>query len=122
MYAVNFASLFVVIPISLLLALSFFVLLAVRKTEGNALKSFGKVTASLLWLACLVLFLAAFQTPGYKRPCRGPIQQKLKMSDNMPMMMQREQMKPPQDKMPLAKPGAKESKPCGNKGIVFKAE
>jgi len=120
MCMVNLASLFVIIPISLLLTLSFFVLLAVRKVEGNALKTFGQVAVSLLWLASLILFLGAFQMPGRMR---GPMPAKARMGGNMPMTMQREQVKIPADKAPSAKPGVKEGRPCGgNKGIVFKAE
>jgi len=115
----SLASLFVVVPVSLLLTISFFVLVTARKVEGNALKIFGQVVVSLLWLAALVLFLGAFQMPGYNR-MRGPMHQKAKMGGNMPMMMQREQVKLPSDNATLAKPKAKEGKPCGNKGVVFK--
>jgi energy-coupling factor transporter transmembrane protein EcfT len=117
----SLASLFVVIPVSLLLALSFFVLVTVRKVEGNALKTFGQVVVSLLWLAALILFLGSFQMPG--RMIRGPMHQKAKMGGNMPMIMQREQVNLPSDNASLAKPGAKAGKPCGgNRGIVFKAD
>jgi len=116
----SLASLFVVIPVSLLLALSFFVLVAVRKVEGNALKTFGQVVASLLWLAALILFLGSFQMPGRMR---GPMHQKARMGGNMPMTMQREQVNLASENAPLAKPGVKAGKPCGgNKGIVFKAD
>ena len=46
-----------IIPISMLLTVSFFVLFAVRKVETKALKTFGYVVAALLWAAATVVFL-----------------------------------------------------------------
>jgi len=50
--------LFAIIPISLLLTVSFFVLIAVCKTENKGLKAFGYVIAALLWLAVILAFSA----------------------------------------------------------------
>ena len=49
---------FVVIPISVFLTISFFVLFAARKVETQGLKAFGSVVAAVLWLAIAVLFSA----------------------------------------------------------------
>ena len=46
-----------IIPISMLLTVSFFVLFAVRKVETKTLKTFGHVVAALLWVAATVVFL-----------------------------------------------------------------
>lgn len=43
-----------IIPVTILLTVSFFVLFTLRKTEG-ALKAFGFVIAALLWLSALMI-------------------------------------------------------------------
>ncbi|MBF0522578.1 MAG: hypothetical protein HQL24_05925 [Candidatus Omnitrophica bacterium] len=48
--------LFAIVPISVLLTISFFVLFAVRKVEIHGLKAFGYVVSALLWMAALLLF------------------------------------------------------------------
>jgi hypothetical protein len=50
--------LFAIIPISLLLTVSFFVLVTVYKAENKALKAFGYVIAALLWVAVILVFSA----------------------------------------------------------------
>jgi len=54
--------LFAVVPATLLLTVSFFVLMAIRKIENQGLKAFGYVVASLLWLSALVAFSAGLYT------------------------------------------------------------
>ena len=54
--SIRLLGLFAVIPISLLLTVSFFVLIAVCKLENKALKAFGYVIATLLWVAVIVAF------------------------------------------------------------------
>ncbi len=49
---------------SLILAVSFFTLLALEKTESQPLKTFGKVVAVLLWVSALAVLLG-----GTLRPC-----------------------------------------------------
>lgn len=44
------------IPLSLLLAVSFFVLFACRKTDSNPLRLFGYAIALLIWAAALTVF------------------------------------------------------------------
>ena len=49
-------ALFAIVPATLLVAVSFFVLLAVRKTEKDqGLKVFGYVIAAFLWLSAAVV-------------------------------------------------------------------
>ena len=46
---------FAIIPATILLSISFFVLLVLRKAESQGLKAFGYVIASLLWLSSLLV-------------------------------------------------------------------
>lgn len=43
-----------IIPISLLLMISFFVLIAARKVDSKGLKTFGYVITALLWAGALI--------------------------------------------------------------------
>jgi len=45
-----------IIPISILLTVSFFVLFAVQKTEMQGLKKFGRIIAVLLWISSTMIF------------------------------------------------------------------
>jgi len=47
---------FAIIPATVLLTISFFVLFALRKVEAQILKAFGYVIAALLWLGALMVF------------------------------------------------------------------
>jgi hypothetical protein len=47
---------FAILPASILLTISFFVLVVLRKTEGSGLKAFGYVVAALLWASTLLVF------------------------------------------------------------------
>jgi len=88
----------VIVPVALLLTLSFFVLLAVRKAEG--LKGFGYVVASLLWASALLVLSGGIYTlsTGKCPIIVGMHQMKMKMC--CPMMGM---MKP--DMMPEMMPG-----------------
>lgn len=74
------ASIITVIPISLLLALSFFVLLSIDKAQAKRLKTFGYVVAAILWLAVLVIILG-----GVYRFAKGRDQAKCMMQKKMMM-------------------------------------
>ena len=50
------------IPATLLLTVSFFVLLAARKIEDNFLKSFGQLLVVLLWAGALFVSLVGVYT------------------------------------------------------------
>ncbi|MFA5779404.1 MAG: hypothetical protein WC947_04650 [Elusimicrobiota bacterium] len=53
--------LFSIIPVTVFLTVSFFVLFAVQKTEKQGLKQFGRVIAVLLWIsAAAVLSMGIF--------------------------------------------------------------
>ncbi len=55
---VRLAGLFAIIPATLLLAVSFFVLFTIRKIEAQGLKAFGYVVSALLWFSALLVFSA----------------------------------------------------------------
>ncbi len=44
------------LPTTILLTISFFVLVILRKSEGQGLKAFGYVVAALLWVSALLVF------------------------------------------------------------------
>ena len=126
MCMLKLSHLMALVPIAVLLTVSFFVLVTLRKIEEKALKAFGYVVASFLWLAVLVVFLSAIckmaQGPD---TMKGMIQQKMKM-EHMSQMMQKDNptgMLMP-EKGPLVKNEKRPGMPkCGgNRGIVFKAE
>ena len=54
--------LFAIVPATLLLTLSFFVLFAIRKLDTQGLKAFGYVVAALLWLAAALAFSTGIYT------------------------------------------------------------
>ena len=114
MCMMRFSSLAAIVPFALLLTLSFFVLVALRKVEEKALKAFGYVVAGLLCFTGLVVFLATPYNMG-----RGPVEmkymmrQKMKM-ESMPQMTQKNNM-------------SEEQKPAmsqcgGNKGVILKGK
>ena len=51
-----------IVPATILLTISFFVLLALRKIEAQGLKAFGYVVASLLWVGALMIFSLGIYT------------------------------------------------------------
>ena len=61
MAAIEFVGLYWLIPLSLLLTTSFFVLYALRKETSRGLQVFGKVVVAFLWLAAgIVLFTGVY--------------------------------------------------------------
>ena len=53
---------YAIIPTALLLAVSFFVLFAIRKIEVYGLRVFGYIVAAILWIAALLVFSAGAYT------------------------------------------------------------
>lgn len=62
MFNFRFVGLFTIIPTTLLLTVSFFVLFALRKMETNGLKTFGYVVVVLLWISSVLVFSAGIYT------------------------------------------------------------
>lgn len=134
MCMMNLMPLMAVIPIALLLTLSFFVLLALRKVEEKALKAFGYVVVSIIWLAVLVIFSGAVYKTAKgsmimrcmccKKMGMNCMQQK-EQKDNMSgMNMSGMEMATPEKSVRSIKdakqPGM--SKCGGNKGMVNKTQ
>jgi hypothetical protein len=115
-----------IVPVALLLTVSFFVLFTLRKIEEKGLRIFGCVVVSFLWLATLVVFSSAV----YKI-AQAPAPMKSMMSPGMKMDSM-SQMMPRINPAVLAMPGMvatdKDKKRSGcskcqaNKGVIFKAE
>jgi hypothetical protein len=110
-----------IVPIAVLLTISFFVLLVLRKVEEKGLKAFGYVVVGFLWLAALVIFSGAVNRVSQGHfGMRGTIPSRMRGDAVMFQMMQKDNLGP------LPAKGQKRSgmPKCGanNKGIVFKAE
>ncbi len=125
MCMLKFSSLITIVPVSVLLTISFFVLFTLRKIEEKGLKAFGYVVTGFLWLAALIIFLGAVYNMG-----KGPggmkymMHQKMKMG-SMPQMMQQDNMPgmAVPEKGALPKDQKRRIFKCGgNKGVIFKAE
>jgi len=54
---IRFTGLFAIIPATVLLTISFFVLFTLTKVENTGLKKFGKCVAVLLWIAAGLIVL-----------------------------------------------------------------
>lgn len=86
---------YAIIPTALLLAVSFFVLFAIRKIEVYGLRVFGYIVAAILWIAALLVFSAGaytVYTGRHAMPCpmMEMMQKKMygpKMGGPMPEMM-----------------------------------
>lgn len=52
----------VIVPTTLILTVSFFVLFALREVKSNVLKAFGYVVAVLLWVSALLIFSVGIYT------------------------------------------------------------
>jgi hypothetical protein len=61
--------LFAVVPASLLLAVSFFILLALRKNEEKGIKTFGYVVVALLWLSAALVFTVGIYSLATGKGC-----------------------------------------------------
>ena len=62
MIAMRAAGLFAIMPASILLTISYFVLVANKRQEEGNLKAFGYVVAVLLWIAASLALLAGSYT------------------------------------------------------------
>jgi len=85
-----------IIPATLLLTVSFFVLFAIRKIETRGLKAFGYVIVALLWTASLLVFsLGVYTVSTGRHPMIGMMQEMMcgkmhKMGGTQMPMMQGE--------------------------------
>jgi hypothetical protein len=85
-------SLLALVPISVILAISFFVLVTLRKVSEKGIRAFGYGVAVLLWVAALVIIAGGI----YKADTGKPM---------MPcMMMGKGPMPPMMDRSPMPMP------------------
>ena len=71
--------LFAVIPATVLLTISFFVLFTISKVEKRKLKVFGYTIVALLWLVAFSVFSTGIYMAFSGRPLKGcPMQQMMK--------------------------------------------
>jgi len=63
-----FRLIFAVVPTTMLLTVSFFVLVVIRKAESQGVKAFGYVIAAMLWVASLLVFSTGVYTISTGRP------------------------------------------------------
>ena len=94
-----------IIPATVLLTISFFVLFALRKVEAQGLKAFGYVVAALLWVGALMVFsLGIYTLSTGRHPILGMLNDM--KCGQMQGMMGAQMMK---DRAPpMMQPGAKE--------------
>lgn len=79
--------LFAIIPATVLLTISFFVLFTLRAIKENALKVFGYVIVALLWAAALLVFSSGIYTVSTGKCLMKPMMQQM-MKMHMQEMMQ----------------------------------
>lgn len=86
MYTCNYLGTFSLIPVTLLLTISFFVLFVIRKLESKGLKNFGYVIAVLLWICALLVLSSGIYTIATGRiPMMSEMQQMMKEPMQHPM-------------------------------------
>ncbi|MEI6831118.1 MAG: hypothetical protein WCK61_00205 [Candidatus Omnitrophota bacterium] len=84
------SSIIAVIPIALLLALSFFVLLSINKAQTKVLKIFGYAVAVILWLAVATIILGGvygLAKGGDKAKCMMQKKMMMQNAQGMPGML-----------------------------------
>ena len=73
------------IPATMLLTVSFFVLVVLRKTEGG-LKTFGSVVAALLWIAAALVLSMGVYVMATGQRCMMPMMRHMMQPPQMPVM------------------------------------
>jgi ABC-type multidrug transport system permease subunit len=95
-------SLLSMVPATILVTISFFVLLVTRKLADSVLKIFGYVVCGLLWMSALLVFSAGVFSAVSARPqmpcMMGQMMQEGKMPGMMPGMMMENKMEEMQGK------------------------
>lgn len=93
--------LFAILPISILLTISFFVLLSMRKADTKGLKVFGYVVAGILWAAALLVFSTGVYSVATGRGSACPVlgmmsgkMHKMGKYEKMPRMMDKDAKMP----------------------------
>jgi uncharacterized membrane protein len=95
MWLSRIIGLFAIIPATVLLTISFFVLFTLRKVETQGLKAFGYVVASFLWVSALLVFsMGIYVLSTGRHPAMALMQEMMKckmhgtmMGGHIPAMM-----------------------------------
>lgn|SRR3990167_9401851 len=108
--------LFALIPATILLAVSFFVLFAIRRLEAAGLKAFGYVIAALLWAGALMVFSLGIYTVSTGRHPMMPCMMAAKTGMIMPgkdcqMTQHYHQQAAMKDKLPAVPPAKTDKYP-----------
>jgi hypothetical protein len=93
MLLMRLAGVFALIPTTILLTVSFFVLLAIGRLQEKTLKAFGYVVAALLWLSAFLVISAGIYTFSTGRCLMTQMMMKQKMHC-MRMMHERDKPLP----------------------------
>jgi len=73
-----------IVPATVLLTISFFVLFSIRKAETQGLKAFGYVVAALLWISALAIFsLGIYTVATGRHPMMCTMQEMMKTKMHM---------------------------------------
>lgn len=81
MMSSRLVGLMAVIPITMLLTVSFFVLFTVSKTENKGLKKFGWTAAVLLWISAFMFFCGGMITTIKGPAMMGMAQHRMNMME-----------------------------------------
>ena len=84
----RFIGLYAVIPATLLLTVSFFILVVLRKIESQALKVFAYVIIALLWFSTLLVLSLGIYTMSTGRHPMAGMMQKMMRGKGHGMMME----------------------------------
>ncbi len=87
---------YAIIPVAMLLTVSYFVLLTARKVDTKGLKIFGQFIAALLWVAATLVLITGISLSSCKR-------HKMKMPMERGMMHGGQEMPMPHELMPMQK-------------------
>jgi len=88
MCMLNSMPIFAIVPMTILLTVSFFVLLVARKTDVQGLKVFGFVVAALLWVCAAIMLSMVIQGLSGRRGMMHQGQMPQAPMQNSPMMHQ----------------------------------
>jgi hypothetical protein len=79
-------TLIAIVPVTLLLAVSFFILFVIRKIDTKGLKVFGYVITLFLWISAVVLFFSGISAMSAAKKISSMIP-KMRRSQLLPGMM-----------------------------------
>jgi hypothetical protein len=100
------------IPATVLVTISFFVLVVLRKIEAGALKIFGYVVTVILWIVAFLVFSAGIYMVSGGHQCMMQGKMHEMMQGRMPKMMQEKR------EMWMQQKGKTAGMPCGENQTI----